>query len=565
MKNSLWKNILLLTASLPVLFFSSCKEDEIPIDEEDVEYFLGWIGDQENMNELESDINLSENAPSTNLPASADLVSKFPPIGNQGQYGTCVAWACAYNLKSFLEGKDKNLTSSQLAQTSNQFSPKDLFWAVPVANKGEDCNGMGFEYALDVMVSRGIAKLSTVPYTDLGDCSSSPQSSWDTEANQYKLENYRKIDIDVNTIKGYLADDRPVVIGAKLGDNFMNWNSDDVITSDNDTYNGQHAYHAMILGGYDNSKGQGAFRVINSWGTTWGGAGYIWVDYNFFVSQFCFAAFVAGNVNSDPDYNPDNVDNTSGKDLVGWALADSADTQVGATELDRVCAYNVYNCGQENIPKTARWNIVYLYYNAYNAEDYGILLYDYYTEQYCSYSTENNGNLAEIPGITPEELFGASGNWWNCIDIPSGMSVADALYGGEGNYFKFYYSMPSNITGYYYLVMIADGFDVLDEFDESNNYLYWGYENGDPLYIENGVVANSVKNKCLNQNFTNKPGLFAKSPFNSVRTATNVNSYSTDEIGRMLKHHFQTGEIQGKLKAFTETSYSKNIKIKGKI
>ncbi|HML84276.1 MAG TPA: C1 family peptidase, partial [Bacteroidales bacterium] len=84
---------------------------------------------------------------------------------------------------------------------------------------------------------------------------------------------------------------RPIVIGAQLGDRFMRWNSDAIL--DYDTYLNpgmQHAYHALILAGYDDSRQ--AFKIINSWGETWGSNGTIWVDYTFFLNSFCYAAFV---------------------------------------------------------------------------------------------------------------------------------------------------------------------------------------------------------------------------------------------------------------------------------
>ena len=53
----------------------------------------------------------------------------------------------------------------------------------------------------------------------------------------------------------------------------------------------QHAYHAMALSGYDDSKN--AFRVRNSWGEEWGDNGSIWVDYEFFINEFCTEVFMA--------------------------------------------------------------------------------------------------------------------------------------------------------------------------------------------------------------------------------------------------------------------------------
>jgi hypothetical protein len=79
--------------------FSSCEEGAIVIDDdtvtEIVEYALGWNQSTENLNEIPSDINLGIG--NGTLPSSVDLREHFPPIGNQGNYGTCVAWAVGYN------------------------------------------------------------------------------------------------------------------------------------------------------------------------------------------------------------------------------------------------------------------------------------------------------------------------------------------------------------------------------------------------------------------------------------------------------------------------------------
>jgi hypothetical protein len=178
---------------------------------------LGWFGlggtQGDNLATIEDDINFGQGQ----LPASVDLVANFPPIGDQGQYGTCVAWATGYNHRSYILAKSEGRTSFS---NSQMFSPKYLFWAVPAADKGADCNGTGFESAYNVMLSNGIATLQTVPYTDMGDCTGTT-TDWDAEASSWKLQDFREIDVDINTIKEYLSQGRAVSFGAKLGDNFM--------------------------------------------------------------------------------------------------------------------------------------------------------------------------------------------------------------------------------------------------------------------------------------------------------------------------------------------------------
>ena len=234
---------ILRAIAVPFLAFTmltftvtSCTKEEINdiLSEILVQALASWNAEDEQLDEIPQDLDINDNT--GNLPSSVDLGDKFPPIGDQGEYGTCVAWAVGYNLKTALNGIDNQWTASQLAQASNQTSPKDIFWAIPSAEKGTDCNGTQFESAMDMLISRGGASLATVPYSGLGDCSQTPDQSWTQDASDNRLVNYRKIadqnnsaSMTVANFKAYLAEGRPVAIGARLGDRFMRWNSDAVI------------------------------------------------------------------------------------------------------------------------------------------------------------------------------------------------------------------------------------------------------------------------------------------------------------------------------------------------
>jgi len=311
MKKKSLLSIILISIFGTAFFMQSCNflaDVDDPTDSTKVwDYVLGYgLNNQTDDNAaIEDDIFLGTTFGTEDLPASASLLDYFPTIGDQGQYGTCVAWAVAYNCRTFLEAKSTGTTNP-----STTFSPKDLFWSVPAADKGEDCGGTYFESAFDVLISRGVATMATVPYTELGDCSDSPESAWTSDAANHKIESYREIDVDVKTLKSYLANGKAVVFSAKLGDQFMDSNSDEVLDYQDYNYSGQHAYHAMILCGYDDSKGaNGAFRVVNSWGTSWGDNGYIWVDQTFFTAgEFCYGAYVANVATSQ---NPSKSCGTS--------------------------------------------------------------------------------------------------------------------------------------------------------------------------------------------------------------------------------------------------------------
>ncbi|MCB0836801.1 MAG: C1 family peptidase [Bacteroidetes bacterium] len=548
------KVISFLSFSLFVgLLISGCKQDP-PIDPIDpkpdpteTQYFLGWDG-EDDLSDIPTSTNFGFG--STTLPTSVDLVSKFPPIGDQGQYGTCVSWAVAYNIKTAINGMSKGLSASDLASTSNQFSPKDLFVAIPDNQKGQDCNGTNFSNALDVMQNRGVARMQTVPYTSLGDCSNANlQSSWTNEANQNKIKYWRKIDASIQSIKQNLSNNIPVILGAKLADNFMSWNSDNVLSSSTSYNNvGQHAYHAMVIAGYDDNKGpNGAFKVINSWGEFWGDKGYIWVDYNYMLNEFCTSSngekplFIAadeeGNVNPPDPNDPDPK--TNGVDLAPWIFSDYSTYQFSGYPTERLIDFNIYNIGSEAASPNADWSIYYIYFNAYNANDYGVLFYD-------NFNTTANPNSFYCPQD------------YNCVfnyPIASGSSFTQTVWGLESQTRTYY--MPQ-ITGYYYLVMIADVDDRFAEQDELNNLFYTTNE---PKYFENGYGyrpsgTNSGVQSTGDFEFKNLEKLSFKSlkesKYNTVVSEKNPNAYTQKEVLDFLKREYENGNINHKIDSYIQ-------------
>ncbi|MCB1160204.1 MAG: hypothetical protein KDK45_22065, partial [Leptospiraceae bacterium] len=434
----------------------------------------------------------------TNGTASAGKF--FPAIGDQGQYGTCVAWAVGYNMKSYLEGIDQNAAPG--SDNSKQFSPKYLFTSIPDAEKGSGCGGTGFESALDSIVKNGIPKMSVVPYTNLGSCtySSSFIEQYKNDATPFKIENYRRIDHTTDAgqaeIKEAIANNRPVVIGAKLDDRFMSWNSADVYgATGSPSYNnvGQHAYHAMIIGGYDDSKS--AYLVINSWGTSWGNAGTIWVDYNYFKTKFSIAAFVAKNIKSDTTVTPDNTDDTKAKDTDADLLAykikfyDSLEKKANEYELE----YQIFNEGKTAITVSAgatTWSAALLYYNATDANDFGVLYYDKFKK----------GGTLPTSACTPatDSKLGAKYCEWE-IDFPLGKSLKRTYSTSLSSTTTVPVTIPSTLSGDYFLLLVVDLDDTIVELDEANNY---AWSTTQPITFSGGTVASSSKAGITSNNTT---------------------------------------------------------------
>ena len=367
MKNNFLRKVL-VWALIPCFTFTSCDSDTLDtvfniLDE--VLNMLGYNPETENVEDQETADDESDTDVSD---TKVSWESYCPPIGNQGSYGTCVVWATGYNLKTTLNRIDGKWSSA--SSTSYQCSPADLWFAIPSSGKSTSCNGSNFDPALQALIDKGVATLSEVPYSKIqGNCDNgTAKGSSSNKLGQFRIVAYsadmssdgKAYGMTVNNIKYYLKNG-PLVIGAQLGGRFMSWNSSSVLTYDDETYNGQHAYHAMALVGFDDSKN--AFRVRNSWGADdWGDDGSIWIDYDFFVDQFCFGVWSASNSSSSTSAT--SLKSSSSSNDVAVNIVSDKETTTG----ERVVTFTVKNNGSSAI-STANYPIVYMLFKARHLVD----------------------------------------------------------------------------------------------------------------------------------------------------------------------------------------------------
>jgi hypothetical protein len=92
------------------------------------------------------------------------------------------------------------------------------------------------------------------------------------------LRGYHRIDPgDVNGVRRAIASGFPVVGGWDVGEVFLEWNGQGVITGQTMIVGG----HALPIVGYE---ADGTFRLLNSWGRDWGRSGFAVVDEMFIAA-----------------------------------------------------------------------------------------------------------------------------------------------------------------------------------------------------------------------------------------------------------------------------------------
>ncbi len=242
----------------------------------------------------------------TTLPSSVDLSTSpyFPPIGNQGSYGSCVPWATTYYQFTYESHKINNIITTY----DNACSPR---WTFNFINHGYD-GGTSYDDAYDVLRYQGAVTMSEAPYNANNfDYSWINNETAMLNALKTKLTNVHHINIqnqitsntdtDLNSFKEQLNMGKVLEIGVICRGSLNNWTYKKTTSNEWAAY---RAYkmgddddggHALTIVGYDdnvqcdvNGNGtiedseKGAFKLANSWGTGWskGNNGYIWVMYD---------------------------------------------------------------------------------------------------------------------------------------------------------------------------------------------------------------------------------------------------------------------------------------------
>ncbi|MEE0265455.1 MAG: carbohydrate binding domain-containing protein, partial [Acutalibacteraceae bacterium] len=230
----------------------------------------------------------------------------FPPIGDQGNIGSCACWAQVYYQFSYAVHRELD----RIGTYQNSFSPKFIY---NMANGGEDegsAEGMVYEYLME----NGAPSMDTLRYDDNWSSWNFSEKVW-TEAAKYKVKSYQYIELpnnplfvtsaddsDLDTMKAALANGDILAYSTYVYSwKYSNLKSNPDAPENSKFVNeyvvtymdGAEGPHRMAIVGYNdniwtdiNNNNQvdngemGAFKIVNSWGTNYKNDGFAWVAYD---------------------------------------------------------------------------------------------------------------------------------------------------------------------------------------------------------------------------------------------------------------------------------------------
>ncbi|MFN5911161.1 MAG: C1 family peptidase [Bacteroidota bacterium] len=225
-----------------------------------------------------------------NLPEKFSLERYMPSIGDQGDLGTCVGWSSTYYAATIAYNM---LADENNIPTEDHFNydPIHTFENIKDVSDAGCQDGAYIEDALIYMIENGVKRGEIDP----GSCGT--DNNWYQEqmsiidiAAAYRLFDYEDAPSDiVESVCQVLVNKKPVIIAMGVAKSFFLVGEDGYFNPEDDEP-GNFGGHAMCVIGYDDNKYGGSFKVANSWGSSWGDDGYVYIKYDDFV-EYCWGGY----------------------------------------------------------------------------------------------------------------------------------------------------------------------------------------------------------------------------------------------------------------------------------
>jgi len=207
------------------------------------------------------------------LPSSVDLRPKCPPIEDQKKLGSCTANALVGALE-FLELKD-GVTFADLSRLFVYYNER------VIENTVSSDSGAQLRDGIKTLAKQGVCPEKMWPYV-ISKFTNKPTAACYKNAGQHVILSYQRIQ-SMNEMKTCLAAGYPFVFGFTVYESFE---SPGVASSGVVPMPAMHEKvvggHAVVAVGYDDASQRVIVR--NSWGASWGQAGYFTMPYEYITN-----------------------------------------------------------------------------------------------------------------------------------------------------------------------------------------------------------------------------------------------------------------------------------------
>jgi len=222
--------------------------------------------------------------PVIKLPKKIDYTRKVSPARDQGDEGTCVAFATASGMKEYQEMLDY----SKLVP----LSPRFIYNECKKIDGMPDAEGTTIRMAMKVIKTKGVCREKFWPYSPHQ--KTRAQKGANTDAKKFRVLSYARI-LNLNELRLSLYSKGPCVIGVEVFEGFMRTKTGIVpMPRENETPLGGHAICAV---GYDDTKRLIKFK--NSWSEMWGQKGFGFLPYSY-IERYMMDAWSSVDI-EDPN------------------------------------------------------------------------------------------------------------------------------------------------------------------------------------------------------------------------------------------------------------------------
>lgn len=201
---------------------------------------------------------------------TVDLREWDGPVESQGTVGSCTGHA----ITNAFEIQMKKMYPEQYYELSTMFV---YYHSRLFRDNLTKDSGAYIKDGLKAVKRYGICKQTLWPY-DVDKFDVQPHPDCYVDASRRVVTLYERL-YSLTDILEVLNANRPVVTGIRIYESFYNINENNDVLSIPSYSETSVGGHAMVLVGYDISKGQ--FIAKNSFGDDWGSNGYCWIPFDY--------------------------------------------------------------------------------------------------------------------------------------------------------------------------------------------------------------------------------------------------------------------------------------------